>query len=165
MFYAHLIEDLLALHISECSYFHVNGYAGLSRKQIRDMKHEKRIDEMLVIYGDQDKKDGSITRLVTALHHLRHIRNHPAHAIIPQVGSDFAAEEGVDQIIAMLRHVSYWEHSCLKTMKLTHESLLRHTITTCFEAVLERDEPLFDARLSQSNIQMNLDSLRKLFEP
>ena len=70
MFYAHLIEDLVALHLYECSYFHVNGYVGISQKAIRDMKHEKRIDEFLLIYSDQDKKDGSITRLVTALHRL-----------------------------------------------------------------------------------------------
>lgn len=136
MFYAHLIEDLVALHLYECSYFHVNGYAGISRKTIRDMKHEERIDELLTIYRDQDKKDGAITRLVTALHHLRKIRNYLTHAFIPQVGSDFAAEEGADQILAMLRHVSYWERGWLRTLKNAHEAILNGAVTHCLSMPL-----------------------------
>jgi len=160
MFYAHLIEDLVALHLYECSYFHVNQYAGLSRKKIRDMKHEKRIDELLEIYREQDDSDGSISRLVTALHHLRKIRNHLTHALVPQVGSDFAAEEGIDQIIAMLKNVSYWERGWLKSLQQAHEAVLKGALTHCWEAVIEREDPPFDARVAQSKIQEHLDALR-----
>ena len=50
MFYAHVIEDLVVSHLYECSYFHVNGYEGISAKTIRDMKHEGRIDELLTAF-------------------------------------------------------------------------------------------------------------------
>jgi hypothetical protein len=161
LFYAHLIEDLLAMHLYECSYFHVNQYHGLSRKEIRDMKHEKRIDELLKIYREQDEKDSSITRLVTALHHLRKIRNHLSHAFMPQVGSDFHAEEGIDQIVAMLKNICYWERGWLKTLQQAHEGVLKGAIRHCFEAVIEREDPPFDARVSESKIQEHLDALRE----
>jgi hypothetical protein len=47
LFYAHLIEDLVALHIYECGYFHVNGYYGLSSRRIRNLKYESQINELL----------------------------------------------------------------------------------------------------------------------
>ena len=164
MFYAHVIEDLLALHLFECSYFHVNGYPGISRRTIQDMKHEQRIDELLTIYCDQDKRDGSIARFVTALHDLRKIRNHLAHAFIPQVGSDLASEEGVDQILCMLRKVSYWERAWLQTLKQAHETVLRGAITHCLDAVMQREDPPFNATVSRSKIQQHLDALRKQLE-
>ncbi len=40
MFYAHLLEDLIALHIYECSWYRVNGYPGLSRTQLRGLSSE-----------------------------------------------------------------------------------------------------------------------------
>ena len=84
MFRAHLIEDLLALHIYECSYFHVNDYKGLTRKQIRELEHHERIDELLKIYPN--RKDGSIERLVKGLGLLGSIRNKLTHAFIPHGG-------------------------------------------------------------------------------
>src|SRR5438132_1459896 len=100
MIYAHLIEDLAAAHLYECSYFHVNGYGGLSKKKIRDLRHQDRLDELLRVY--QTKKDPPIRSIVPALHILRKIRNDLTHALFPEVGSDFRTEEGLEQIIAML---------------------------------------------------------------
>lgn len=164
MFYAHLIEDLVALHIHECSYYHVNGYAGLSQKNIRKMTHQQRLDELLKIYGEQDAKDGAITRLVTALHHLREIRNDLTHAFISQAGSDFTSEEGIDQILAMLGRVSYWERGWLRTLQIAHEAVLKGAVVHSLVAVMHREDPPFDARVSQCKIQEHLDALQNLLK-
>ena len=158
MFYAHLIEDLVELHIYECGYFHVNGYPGLSRRQIRDLKHEGRIDELGKIYQNQNA--GEVAQLVSALHLLRKIRNLVAHAFIPQVGSDFTKEEGVDQIVAMLRSISTWERLYLKSLWKAHVAVLHGSIEHCLDAVLQREEPPFDARVARSKIQEHLDELK-----
>ncbi len=158
MFYAHLIEDLLALHIYECGYFHANGYSGLSPRQIRELTHEDRINELSKIY--QNQKDGSIERLVAALHSLRKIRNKLAHAFIPEVGSDFAKEEGVDQINAMLKNISTWERLYLQSLRKAHEVVLRGAFNHCLGAVMKREDPPFDARVARSQIQEHLDELK-----
>lgn len=161
MLYAHLIEDLVALHLYECSYFHVNQYSGLSRKKIREMKHDKRINELLKIYEGQNERDGSITRLVEALHLLRKIRNHMTHAFIPQVGSDFAVEQGVDQIIAMLKNVAFWELAWLKILQKAHFAVLEGAVTKCFNEFMNREDPPFEAHVSKSKIQHHLDEISK----
>jgi hypothetical protein len=157
MFYAHLIEDLVALHLYECSYFHVNGYLGLTRCQICDLKYEQRIDELAKIY--QHPNAGRITQLVSSLHLLRKIRNKVTHAFIPQVGSDFSKEEGVDQIIAMLRNITNWERRCLESLRKTHVAVLRGAIQHSLDRVLEREDPPFNARVARSKIQEYLDEL------
>ncbi len=158
MFYAHLIEDLVALHIYECGYFHVNGYSGLSPRQIRNVTHEDRINELSKVYRNQS--DGSVERLVSALHLLRKIRNKVTHAFIPQVGSDLAKEEGVDQIMAMLKSISTWERLYLEALRKAHEAVLRGAITHCLDAVMEREDPPFNARVARSEIQEHLDELK-----
>jgi hypothetical protein len=162
MFRAHLIEDLLALHIYECSYFHVNDYKGLTRKQIRELEHHERIDELLKIYPN--RKDGSIERLVKGLGLLGSIRNKLTHAFIPQVGSDLRKQEGVDQIIALLRNISTWEGRFWNLLKRAHEAVLRGATKDCLKAVLEREDPPFDARVARSKIQEQLDELKSLFQ-
>ncbi len=158
MLYAHLIEDLVALHIYECSWFHVNGYAGLSRKKILELKHEKRIDELLSIYHKQ--QDGAVERLVSALHLIRKIRNELTHALVPQVGSDIERGESLDQVIAMLKNVVFWERVYLKPLRKMHETVLKRGITEALERALERDDPPFDARVARSKIQQYLDQLQ-----
>jgi len=162
MFRAHLIEDLLALHIYECSYFHVNDYKGLTRKQIRDLEHHERIDELLKIYPN--RKDGSIERLVKGLGLLGSIRNKLTHAFIPQVGSDLRKQEGVDQIIAMLRHISSRERYFWAWLKKTHDGLLREALKQRSKAALKREDRPFDARVARSKIQEQLDELKSLFQ-
>jgi hypothetical protein len=162
MFRAHLIEDLLALHIYECSYFHLNGYSGLSRKQIQKLEHHERIDELLKIYKNQ--KDGSIERLVKGLDLLGKIRNKLTHAFIPQVGSDLRKQEGVDQIIALLRDICTWERRFWALLKKAHEAVLRGAVKHCLKTVLEREDPPFDARVARSRIQEHLDELKSLFK-
>ena len=160
MYYAYLIEDLVILHIYECSWYHVNGYSGVSRKQLRDLKSEDRINELAKIYHKQ--KDGVIERLVAALHLLRKIRNKLTHAFIPQVGSDFEQEEGLDQIIAMLKRISLWERYHLRTLRRVHETVLNRALTRAVERALERDDPPFDARVARSKIQEYLDEIESL---
>jgi len=118
MFYAHVIEDLVALHLYECSWFHVNGYSGLTRRQIRKLSHEKRIDELRKIY--HKKGNRAIEQLLSALPLLSKIRNKLTHAFIPQVGSELRSEEGIDQVNAMLQNIIRWESFHLRTLKRTH---------------------------------------------
>jgi hypothetical protein len=158
MFYAHVIEDLLALHVYECGYFHVNDYSGLTRRQIRDLTHEQRIDELAKIYQNQNPEE--IAQLISALHLLRKIRNHLTHAFIPQVGSDLTTEEGVDQIVAMLNHIATWERLYLKSLQKAHEAVLRGAVSHCLDAVLKREDAPFDARVARSKIQQYLDELK-----
>lgn len=157
MFYAHLIEDLVALHLSECSWFHVNGYPSLSRRQIREFSHKVRINELTKIYHNQT--DGTIERLVCGLHLLRQIRNELTHAFVPQVGSEFESEEGLDQVVAMLRNTIKWERHHLRTLQRAHEAVLNRAIIHAWERALERDDPPFDARVARSKIQGYLDEL------
>ncbi len=157
MFYAHLIEDLVTLHLYECSWCHVNGYEGLSRRQMRELSHEARINELPKIYHKQ--KDGGIERLVAALHLLRKIRNKLTHAFMPQVGSEMESEEGVDQVIAMLRNTAKWERFHLQTLKHAHEAVLNQVMTKAWERALEREDPPFDARVARSEIQDYLNEL------
>jgi hypothetical protein len=153
-----LIEDLLALHIYECGYYHVNGYSSITRRQIRKLKHEERIDELAKIYPNQ--KTDAITTLISSLHLLRKIRNLVTHAFFPEVGSDFRKEEGVDQIIAMLRSVAKWERFWLKPLEEAHLKVFRGGIEHCWDAFLQRDDPPFDAHVARSKIQEYLDELR-----
>jgi len=88
-----------------------------------------RIKELLKIYRNQ--KDGSIERLVSALDLLRKIRNKLTHAFIPQVGSDLAKEEGVDQIIAMLKNITTWERLYLQSLRKAHAAVLRGAVRHC----------------------------------
>ena len=162
MFYAHLIEDLIALHIYECGYFGVNGYSGLSRRQIRELNSEERIDELSKIYSNQN--DGSIERLVKALHLLRKIRNKLTHAFIPEIGSDFRKEEGIDQIIAMLTSIASWERVYLKSLQDAHSAVLKGGITHAWERALEREDPPFDALVARSKIQTYLEDLKSQLE-
>ena len=162
MFYAHLIEDLLALHLFECCRFKANDVEGLSRRKIKKMDAEERIESLLLVYKAQNEKDGSILRLTSALHGLRKIRNHLTHGFITQVGSDLAAEEGIDQILAMLEQVVRWEKVWLGTLQSAHETLLASVISSP-ELILACDDPIFDARVSGSKIQALLGEHEGLF--
>lgn len=162
MFYAHLIEDLLARHVFECGHYHVNGYAGHSRSQIRKMTHEKRINELSEIYSEQD--DTSIQRLKSGLHLLRKIRNKLTHAIVVEVGKDFSSEEGRDQIMGMLSNIEKWERGHYAILTRAHEAVLNGVLTQNPLQILDRVDPPFDPRVSESKIQKHLEELDSLFD-
>jgi hypothetical protein len=164
MFNAYLIEDLIALHVYECSCINLNGYEGITREKIEKMSHKRRIDQLLVIYGDQDRIDGSFTRLASALHHLREIRNHLTHEFILQVGNDFMRAEGVDQILAMLSNISFWERSWLDVLHQLHEAVLSLALANFPIGIENREDPPFDSSVSKSEIQQHLDDLKKLMK-
>lgn len=162
MFYAHLIEDLVAMHIFECGYFHVNGYSGLSRSEIRNLAHSHAIQELGKIYHNQT--DGSIQRLITSLDLLNKIRNKLTHAFIPQVGTDFRTEEGRDQILALLQNIVRWEKTYFRCLQTAHRKVISGAITRSLDAALEREDPPFDARVARSNIQDHLNSIARIHE-
>ena len=117
VFYAHLIEDLVALHIYECGYFHINGYSGCSSFGRFRISNNARPIRRAFEESTRIKKTARLNALFHTLHLLRKIRNKLTHAFIPQVGSDFAKEEGVDQIIAMLENITTWERLYLQSLK------------------------------------------------
>jgi hypothetical protein len=51
-------------------------------------------------------------------------RNKLTHAFIPQVGSDVSTEEGVDQIVVMLKNISPWERLSLEALQEAHKAVL-----------------------------------------
>lgn len=158
MFYAHLLEDLVAMHVYECGFYKINGYAGLSRRAIRDLSHSERIDELAKIYRNQDPTETQT--LISVLHLLRKIRNAMTHAFLPQVGSDFRKEEGVEQVIAMLKSIVTWERLYLDSLSQAHRAVLNYAVTDGFVKTMEREEPLLDARVARSEIQKHLDDLK-----
>ena len=93
--YGYLIEDVLQLHLFECSHYHVNGYQGNSKTRIRDMNFARLIREFRLVYVKQGK-------FADGLDKIRLIRNKLAHAWVDQIGSDLETDEGYDQI-----HASY----------------------------------------------------------
>jgi hypothetical protein len=135
---------------------------GLSRKEIRSLDHHERVGELPKIYPNQ--AEGSSKRLVEGLRLLGSIRNKLTHAFIPQVGGDLRKEEGVDQIIAMLKDISLWERRFWGLLKKMHDRLLREVTKQSPKAVLEREDPPFDARVARSKIQEQLNELRSLFK-
>jgi len=157
MLYAHLIEDIVANHIYECSYFHVNGYTGLSKKQIRDLEAHERIDILPQIYKNQ--QGNSVRDLVDMLRILNRIRNHLTHAFFPDVGKEFQTEEGIDQTIAMLKRVAKWESACFALLFKMHGTVVNGAIKHSLRAVCQRQDRLFDARVARSKIQKYLNEL------
>lgn len=146
MFYAHLVEDLLRLHVFECGFFHVNGCQPISKKRIKEMDFKDVIDTLGRIYPESD-------RLVADLHRIRRIRNHLTHAFVAEVGSDLLAEEGRDQVHAMLRRVVTHTRRNLKSLQNTHETLLREGMKKDFMRIMDREDPEFDARVARSKIE------------
>jgi len=83
MLYGHIIEDLLKMHLVECSVQGINGYEkGLGG--IRKLNQCSLVKELESVYRDSDDVHG----LCDNLHKLRKIRNAVTHAFIKNVGND-----------------------------------------------------------------------------
>ena len=145
MLYAHLIEDLLRLHIHKCSFFKVNSYCKPLSK-IKAMSFEDLVDEISKVYTDSD-------RFVADLHRIRKIRNNLTHAFVDQVGFDLRTESGRDQIHAMLNRVVFHARRQLKALQKTHETVLAEGIKADFKKVICSEEPEFDASVAKSKIR------------
>jgi hypothetical protein len=153
--YGYLIEDFLRLHLFECSHFHLNGYNGHSKANIRDMKFVQLVREFGYVYPNQGKLGDGFDK-------IRLIRNKLVHALVDEFGSDVESEEGRDQIHALLVRTIRHGHEHLKALRRIHETAVRHAIENQPEAVLSRDEEFFEARVSTSEIQSLLDDLDEL---
>jgi hypothetical protein len=157
MFYAHLIEDLVLLHITECGHFQVNDYKGLTRTEIKSLTHNLAIKELGKIYNGNT--EGSINLLVSSLDLLNKIRNKLTHAFMPQVGSDIESEEGREQILGMLQNIVLWEKRYLGFLQKHHEILISEIIRNHPEKIMTRENPPFDAHVARSKIQGYLSEL------
>jgi hypothetical protein len=153
--YSYLIEDLLQLHLYECSHYHVNGYGGHSKAKIRGMRFVRLIREFRSVYPKQGK-------FADGLDKIRLIRNKLAHAWIDQIGSDLETTEGLDQVHALVQRAVLHAHRYLKTLKRIHEGLFAQAVKQDIEAVLSYSDEVFEARVSTSEIQRLLDELDEL---
>lgn len=159
MLFAHLIEDLVAVHIYDCGYFSVNGYSGFSRGKIRKMSHEDRIKQLSKIYPENDQS--VVGELATRLDHLRLIRNKLTHAFVTEVGGEFSTEESVDQVVGMLKSILRWQRYCHHVLFEVHKTVWEGAVRHSLPEVMKRDDPELDARVARSEIQRHLDDLEQ----
>lgn len=153
--YGYLIEDVLQLHLFECSHYHVNGYQGNSKTRIRDMNFARLIREFRLVYVKQGK-------FADGLDKIRLIRNKLAHAWVDQIGSDLETDEGYDQIHALVLRVVRHAYRYLKSLKKIHDGLFTEAVKQNLEAVLSYGGETIEARVSTSDIQRLLDELDEL---
>jgi hypothetical protein len=59
-----------------------------------------------------------------------------------------------------LQNITTWERLYLKSLRKAHEGILRGAIKDCLDAVIEREDPPFDARVARSEIQEHLNELK-----
>ncbi|MGB0143578.1 MAG: hypothetical protein ACPGAP_02310 [Akkermansiaceae bacterium] len=157
MFFAHLIEDLVAQHLFECGWYEVNGCLKRTQKRVGELNHRTRINELGKIYGADT--DPNINRIIEGLHSLRIIRNQLTHALIDEVGTDFTKEEGLDQILGMLAKVEKHMRSHLGFLESIHEQLLKHALENCIDQLMEREDGPFEANVATSRIQKELEAI------
>ena len=152
MLYAHLIEDLLRLHLYECAFWGINGYGPIPRGRIKEMNFENMIDELGKVYGN-------VQDVAANLHRVRKIRNHLTHAFVDQVGTDLLTEEGLDQIHALLKRVIKHNRVLLKSLQKTQAAVLREGVTHDFMRLMACEDPEFDANVAKSKIKALLKEL------
>ena len=81
-------------------------------------------------------------RTTKALDLIRKIRNELVHAFVLQVHAEVHSEEGKDQIIAMLRRVTFFARQYLNGLGQQHKKLFRHVIETDFMKLFEYGDEL-----------------------
>lgn len=158
--YSHLLEDILKLHLSDCARFKINGFSR-SVSQVKRCDFKELIELLPRVYDAAAHPDTERTR--QALHLIRRVRNYLAHAFVLQLHAELHSEEGKDQIMAMLRRVTFFARQYLDGLKQQHKKLFRHVIATDFTKLFEHDaEPLPEGRLATSNIQTLVKELDQL---
>jgi hypothetical protein len=153
--FSYLIEDILQLHLCECSHYHTNGYHGHSTDKIREMGLARLIREYRLVYPKH-------TKFADGLDKIRLIRNKLAHAWVDQVGSDLETHEGYDQVHALVLRAVRHTYRYLKTLRKIHEGLFAEAVKQNLEAVLSYGGESVEARVSTSDIQRLLDELDEL---
>jgi len=160
IFYGHLIEDILKLHLRECAMCKINGF-DFSPAAIEQAKFKTLIDFLPRVYCPDTHSETEKT--VRALHLIRKIRNELAHGFIMQIYTELRSDEGKDQIIAMLQVVGYFENQYLRGLQEQHKRLFQHILKTDFMKIFETpDHPLPEGRVSTSKVQSLIDDLREL---
>jgi hypothetical protein len=119
-FLAHVIEDLLRLHVFEAGRFEVAGIVNRTVEQVQQLKFPCVIDDFRYLHPEQ-------AALADALDSLQKVRNTMFHAFCPDVGGDLVTSEGQDQIHALLLKIALLQRRHLKSLQKLHEELL-HTI-------------------------------------
>jgi hypothetical protein len=119
---AHIIEDLLRLHVFEARRYGVGNVSKRSVKQVQDLELGKVIREFKRIHPQ-------LAAQAEAYDLLRKVRNKVFHAFCPDVGKDLLTFEGRDQIHALLLEIADLQSRHLKPLKKLHEDLLRNIVS------------------------------------
>jgi len=162
--YSHLLEDILRLHLSECARFKINGFSKSVAQIKRRCDFKELIEFVPCVYDTKAHPDAE--RTTKALDLIRKIRNELVHAFVLQVHAEVHSEEGKDQIIAMLRRVTFFARQYLNGLGQQHKKLFRHVIETDFMKLFEYgDELLPEGRVATSKIQALLSELMSFTIP
>jgi hypothetical protein len=157
-FYMHVIEDILRLHLADCSYYGISAYTLPAKPPLQKLRFVQLIDEFARIHS-------TAPDFIRGLHCIREARNDIVHGFITQVGPDVESEEGRDQIHALLIRLIAHERRYLTRLRQIHEALLDELPKRHLARMLERDEPEFAAHVATSDAQKWLDELDALRDP
>ena len=133
VFYGHLIEDMLKVHLFDCSFFKRNCMAHVPLEKIRRMQFEDLIDMLRLSEPEDDSMEGFVERL----HVLRRARNILVHGFVLQIHKELQSKAGREQITAMLQRFSF--HARVAHQKLSADAFafqkeaLRQDYTRIFD--------------------------------
>ncbi len=154
MLNAHLIEDMLSLNLREAARFRTNGY---QPPAVQPRTFKQMIDEFVKAFPTEAEAG-------PRLHLLRKVRNELIHALVKQVGSDFATDDGRAEINVMLTRFTEHAVIALHHLHANYRRLFIQTVARDFTLLFNDEAEEFDARVSQSEINRLLDQLDELDE-
>ena len=163
IFDGHLLEAILKLHLVGCAHFKLNGF-NESPNKIKKSTFEELIDFLFHAYDSAAHPD--VPKIVKGLHLIRLIRNQLVHGFVLQLHAELHSEEGKDQVLALLRRVSFYIRQYNEGIGKQHRQMFQQILETNFMRIFDHpDEPLPEGRLATSRIQSLLDQFQNLHFP
>ncbi len=152
---AHVIEDLLRLHLFDAGRFQAKGVQERTVSEIQDCHLKDLVSEFKTIYPEH-------ARLAEGLDLIRQIRNKVFHAFCSDCGRDLLSTEGRDQIHALLLAILPLQRRHLKLLQRLHEELIREVCKNSFLTVIEKTNDWNAKTVAQSDLHKLVTRLRKL---
>ena len=146
VFYTHLVEDMLKLHIFDCAFFKRNCMAYVPLEKIRRAQFEDLIDMLRLTEPDDEQMETFVRRL----HVLRRIRNILVHGFVMQIHKELQREEGLDQITAMLQR--FISHARTMKRKLTEDAFASQRESLKQDPFLAIDHPGYPGKESEGTV-------------
>lgn len=157
---AHLMEDVVKIHVKECAFNKVNGY-DKDPERIKDLNAKVLIDELSSIYKNQR----NISMMIQNLHRLRRIRNLLIHAFVREIGGDLAKELGKEQIRAMIKKITKFQQAYLACLQRHHQEMVKEAFKKNWMNYMKCEYEEFSSHVSSSEIQKLLLEIESSFEP